>query len=115
MSRKHEIERDDDRQVVTVFGGKLTDCLNVGAEVAALPGEAHVVGLNRFGGGAHEVGEEAGPMDAEFFSADLVEGDLLRGMPDRRGDRNQRWARLGIGNGPLQRLHAAHRAAGQGQ
>ncbi len=34
LSRKHEIERDDDRCVVTVFGGKLTDCLNVGAEVA---------------------------------------------------------------------------------
>ena len=34
LSRKHEIERDDERNVVTVFGGKLTDCLNVGEEVA---------------------------------------------------------------------------------
>ena len=35
LSRKHEIERDDRPRVVTVFGGKLTDCLNVGEEVAA--------------------------------------------------------------------------------
>ena len=33
LSRKHEIERDDDLAVVTIFGGKLTDCLNVGEEV----------------------------------------------------------------------------------
>ncbi len=33
LSRKHEIEVNADRRVVTVFGGKLTDCLNVGEEV----------------------------------------------------------------------------------
>ncbi len=33
LSRKHEIEFDRSRQVVTIFGGKLTDCLNVGEEV----------------------------------------------------------------------------------
>lgn len=34
LSRKHEIEVESERAVVTVFGGKLTDCLNVGEEVA---------------------------------------------------------------------------------
>lgn len=33
LSRKHEVEVDRGSGVVTVFGGKLTDCLNVGAEV----------------------------------------------------------------------------------
>ncbi len=33
LSRKHEIESDDERSVITIFGGKLTDCLNVGEEV----------------------------------------------------------------------------------
>jgi len=33
LSRKHEIEIDRDRAVVSIFGGKLTDCLNVGEEV----------------------------------------------------------------------------------
>ncbi len=34
LSRKHEIESDHDANVVSIFGGKLTDCLNVGDEVA---------------------------------------------------------------------------------
>ncbi len=34
LSRKHEIETDHTQRTVTVFGGKITDCLNVGEEVA---------------------------------------------------------------------------------
>lgn len=34
LSRKHEVEADIDKQYLTIFGGKLTDCLNVGDEVA---------------------------------------------------------------------------------
>lgn len=34
LSRKHEIDLDVDRRIVTIFGGKITDCLNVGEEVA---------------------------------------------------------------------------------
>ncbi len=41
LSRKHVIEGNKQRKVITVLGGKLTDCLNVGEE---LVGE-----LNRFG------------------------------------------------------------------
>lgn len=33
LSRKHAIETNRDRKVVTIFGGKLTDCLNVGEEM----------------------------------------------------------------------------------
>ncbi len=33
LSRKHAIEVDHDRAHVSIFGGKLTDCLNVGQEV----------------------------------------------------------------------------------
>ena len=33
LSRKHAIEANRDKQVVTILGGKLTDCLNVGEEV----------------------------------------------------------------------------------
>jgi len=35
LSRKHVIEVDEARQYLSIFGGKLTDCLNVGDEVAA--------------------------------------------------------------------------------
>jgi len=34
LSRKHEIEVDTVDRIVTIFGGKITDCLNVGEEVA---------------------------------------------------------------------------------
>lgn len=33
LSRRHEVEVDPRRRVVTILGGKLTDCLNVGGEV----------------------------------------------------------------------------------
>lgn len=35
LSRKHVVEVDAERKHVSIFGGKLTDCLNVGEEVAA--------------------------------------------------------------------------------
>ena len=35
LSRKHAIETDEARGHVTIFGGKLTDCLNVGEEICA--------------------------------------------------------------------------------
>jgi glycerol-3-phosphate dehydrogenase len=35
LSRKHAIETDSARGHVTIFGGKLTDCLNVGEEICA--------------------------------------------------------------------------------
>ncbi len=35
LSRKHAIDIDAERKHLTIFGGKLTDCLNVGDEAAA--------------------------------------------------------------------------------
>ena len=34
MSRKHAVEIDQKNRAISIFGGKLTDCLNVGEEVA---------------------------------------------------------------------------------
>jgi alpha-glycerophosphate oxidase/glycerol-3-phosphate dehydrogenase len=36
LSRKHEIEMDEANECLSIFGGKLTDCLNVGEEVTEL-------------------------------------------------------------------------------
>ena len=33
MSRKHEIDVDTNQKTISIFGGKLTDCLNIGEEV----------------------------------------------------------------------------------
>jgi glycerol-3-phosphate dehydrogenase len=35
LSRKHVIEVDKQKKILSIFGGKLTDCLNVGEEVVA--------------------------------------------------------------------------------
>jgi glycerol-3-phosphate dehydrogenase len=35
LSRRHVIETDSERKHVSIFGGKLTDCLNVGDEISA--------------------------------------------------------------------------------
>jgi len=42
LSRKHAIEAHPMERVVTIFGGKLTDCLNVGDEVVAAMAELGV-------------------------------------------------------------------------
>ena len=59
LSRKHEIEIDRDRGVVSIFGGKLTDCLNVGEEVVDA---LHQLGISNHGLDESWFGE---PSDAE--------------------------------------------------
>ncbi len=39
LSRRHVVEVDDDARVVSILGGKLSDCINVGAEVVEAAGE----------------------------------------------------------------------------
>ncbi|WP_445620511.1 FAD-dependent oxidoreductase [Kushneria sp. Sum13] len=36
LSRKHEIDSDIDQGFISIFGGKLTDCINVGEEIVDL-------------------------------------------------------------------------------
>ena len=36
LSRRHAIEVNNDDQHISIFGGKLTDCINVGDEVAEI-------------------------------------------------------------------------------
>lgn len=76
LSRKHEIERDDQHAVVTIFGGKLTDCLNVGEEVAA---EVEALGVPLERDLGNWFGEPAPATRAEFYrQARLMKLDKLR-------------------------------------
>ena len=43
LSRKHVIEADRERFHISIFGGKLTDCLNVGEEISKLVRELGIV------------------------------------------------------------------------
>lgn len=93
LSRKHEIERDDTRAVVSVLGGKLTDCLNVGEEVAAEV-EALGVPLERDLGNWY--GEPAPQTRAEFYrQARLMRLDTLRTKPDTEPLTDRLWRRYG--------------------
>lgn len=93
LSRKHVIERDDAAQLVTIFGGKLTDCLNVGEEVAH-----HVerlgVPLER---DLHNwYGEPAPASRTEFYrQARLMKLDALRHKPEVEPLSDRLWRRYG--------------------
>ena len=93
LSRKHEIERDDARGVVTVFGGKLTDCLNVGEEVAE-----HVerLGIPLEKDLRNWYGEPAAATRKEFYrQARLMRLDSLRTKPDTEPLTDRLWRRYG--------------------
>jgi glycerol-3-phosphate dehydrogenase len=87
LSRKHVIEGNKERKVVTILGGKLTDCLNVGEE---LIGE-----LNRFGQKVRVPGRWFGEgsqlRKSEFFSlvkerASSGSREIAEGMWRRHGE-----------------------------
>lgn len=80
LSRKHVIEVDDDRNVISIFGGKLTDCLNVGEEVAEA---AEHLGLRIQKDNHDWYGEPASSTKEEFYRQ-----AGLMGLDDLAGDRN---------------------------
>jgi len=93
LSRKHEIERDDDLGVVTIFGGKLTDCLNVGEEVAE---EIEHLGIPLEDDVENWFGEPAEATRAEFYrQAKLMKLDRLRTKPDTEPLTDRLWRRYG--------------------
>jgi len=93
LSRKHEIEVDPDQSVVTVFGGKLTDCLNVGEEIAEAVSE---LGLALEPDTGTWYGEPAkATRDAFFRRARLMKLDSLRIKPDIEPLSERLWRRYG--------------------
>jgi len=93
LSRKHEIEVDQGRKVISVFGGKLTDCLNVGEEVAEAVEE---LGVPLEEDKHNWYGEPAKPTRDEFFrQARLMKLDELRHKPDVEPLSDRLWRRYG--------------------
>ncbi len=93
LSRKHEIECDDELGVVTIFGGKLTDCLNVGEEVAD---EIEHLGIPLEKDLENWFGEPAEATRAEFYrQAKLMKLDHLRSKPDTEPLSDRLWRRYG--------------------
>ena len=80
-------------RVVTVFGGKLTDCLNVGEEVAH---EIEQLGVPLEHDLHNWYGEPAKATRAEFYrQAKLMKLDRLRSKPDTEPLTDRLWRRYG--------------------
>lgn len=93
LSRKHEIEVDDRTKVVSIFGGKLTDCLNVGEEVAEA---VEHLGLALEADTETWYGEPSRESrDAFFRRARLMRLDDLRSRPDVEPLSERLWRRYG--------------------
>ncbi|MCP3936431.1 MAG: FAD-dependent oxidoreductase [Actinomycetia bacterium] len=93
LSRKHEVEVSRKRKVVTVLGGKLTDCLNVGEEVAKA---VERLGLPLEKDRQHWYGEPAAATREEYFRrARLMQLDDLRPKPDIEPLSERLWRRYG--------------------
>jgi glycerol-3-phosphate dehydrogenase len=93
LSRKHEIEVDRVRQAITIFGGKLTDCLNVGEEVAAA---VESLGLPLERDHHNWYGEPTVETRAEFHrQARLMRLDDLRHRADVEPLSDRLWRRYG--------------------
>ena len=93
LSRKHAIETDRKQRLVTVFGGKLTDCLNVGAEVAAAVQKLGVPLERDLKNWYGEPGKET---RAEFYrQARLMKLDALRSKPGTEPLTDRLWRRYG--------------------
>lgn len=93
LSRKHAVETDHKRCVVTIFGGKLTDCLNVGEEVAE---EIENLGIPLERDLRNWYGEPARATRKEFFrQARLMKLDRLRDKPDVEPLSDRLWRRYG--------------------
>jgi alpha-glycerophosphate oxidase/glycerol-3-phosphate dehydrogenase len=93
LSRKHAIELDRKRRVVTIFGGKLTDCLNVGEEVAQI---VEQLGVKLEKDRHNWYGEPASATRDEFYRlARLMKLDSLRSKPDTERLTDRLWRRYG--------------------
>ncbi len=93
LSRKHEIEVDRAKSVISIFGGKLTDCLNVGEEVAEA---AEHLGLPLIPDEGDWFGEPPEATRKEFFrQARLMNLDDLRDKPDVEPLSTRLWRRYG--------------------
>lgn len=93
LSREHKIETDLDRGVVTIFGGKLTDCLNVGEEIAE---EVERLGIPLEKDLHNWYGEPDQATREEFFrQTRLMELDAMRRRDDIEPLSNRLWRRYG--------------------
>jgi glycerol-3-phosphate dehydrogenase len=93
LSRKHAIEVDAARKHVSVFGGKLTDCLNVGEEITEI---ARELGIDLPFAGSRWYGEPPDEIRDEYFhQARLMRLDELTAPESSEQLSTRLWRRYG--------------------
>jgi glycerol-3-phosphate dehydrogenase len=92
LSRKHAIEVDRERSHISIFGGKLTDCLNVGQEVFD---EVQRLGVRAPYPRRRWYGEPAGSRDEFFHQARLMDLDALTSPRSSEKLSTRLWRRYG--------------------
>ncbi len=93
LSRKHEIHCNEQEQYISIFGGKLTDCLNVGDEITSLVAQC---GLNVGHANRGGLGEPGLKIKAEFEQYGLEHGLDQHTAGNSRGSLSTRlWRRYG--------------------
>ncbi|MFN8102931.1 MAG: FAD-dependent oxidoreductase [Acidimicrobiia bacterium] len=94
LSRKHAIEVDAEAKAITVFGGKLTDCLNVGRELYDLVGG---LGIPLDAYKRDWYGEPPAATRAEYLrQTRLMRLDRLRRSPGFEPLTTRLWRRYGL-------------------
>jgi glycerol-3-phosphate dehydrogenase len=95
LSRKHAVEVDEARKHVSIFGGKLTDCLNVGEELAEAVTK---LGVELRYPRARWYGEPPAETREEFMhQAGLMELDALTSKASPEPLSQRLWRRYGSG------------------
>jgi len=93
LSRKHVIEVHESRRHLSIFGGKLTDCLNVGDEVCEWAGK---LGVDVPQPGNRWYGEPGADLRAEFMlQAQLMALDALTDPSSSEPLSERFWRRYG--------------------
>jgi glycerol-3-phosphate dehydrogenase len=92
LSRKHEVEVDRDRAHISIFGGKLTDCLNVGQEVFD---EVRRLGVEPPYPARRWYGESAEAREEFFHQAKLMDLDALTHPRSSEKLSTRLWRRYG--------------------
>jgi glycerol-3-phosphate dehydrogenase len=93
LSRKHEIEVDRAHGHISIFGGKLTDCLNVGEEITEF---VHALGVALPYKGHRWYGEPPDEVRDEFFhQARLMDVDALTPKDSWEPISTRLWRRYG--------------------
>jgi glycerol-3-phosphate dehydrogenase len=93
LSRKHVVEVDADDRHISIFGGKLTDCLNIGEEIALA---VRALGIEMPDYGRRWYGEpDESVRDAFFHQAKLMGLDALTAKESSEPLTSRLWRRYG--------------------